>query len=81
MVLNLDGHGPRYAQITRALVALIQRGAIAPGSRAPSTRDLAETAGCSRNVALLAYEQLLIEAAGVGRPRAGTLVSSELPQA
>lgn len=81
MVLNLDGHGPRYAQITRALVALIQRGAIAPGSRAPSTRDLAETAGCSRNVALLAYEQLLIEGYFVARPRAGTFVSSELPQA
>jgi GntR family transcriptional regulator/MocR family aminotransferase len=81
MVLSLDGRGPRYGQITRAMVALIQRGALAPGSRAPSTRDLADSVGCSRNVALLAYEQLLMEGYFVSRPRAGTFVSAELPRA
>jgi GntR family transcriptional regulator/MocR family aminotransferase len=80
MVLDLDGRGPRYGQITRAIVALIERGALAPGSRAPSTRDLADSVGCSRNVALLAYEQLLIEGYFVSRPRAGTFVSADLPR-
>jgi DNA-binding transcriptional MocR family regulator len=61
MLLSLDGRGPRYTQITRALVSQIRHGALAPGSRAPSSRELARDTGCSRNVVLLAYEQLLIE--------------------
>ena len=69
MVLTLDGRGPRYAQITRALVTLIRRGILAPGVRAPSTRELARDTGCSRNVVLLAYEQLRLEGYLVGRAR------------
>ena len=76
MLLTLDGRGPRYAQITRALVSQIQHGALAPGSRAPSTRELARDTGCSRNVVLLAYEQLLIEGYFVSRQRQGTFVAS-----
>jgi GntR family transcriptional regulator/MocR family aminotransferase len=78
MILTLDGHGPRYAQISRALVALIRHGALAPGTRVPSSRELARDVGCSRNVVLLAYEQLLLEGYFVGRERAGTFVAPEL---
>jgi GntR family transcriptional regulator/MocR family aminotransferase len=81
LVLNLDANGPRYAQIARALIALIQRGVLAPGRRAPSTRTLAEGLGCSRNVVLLAYEQLLLEGYLVSRRRAGTFVPPNLPSA
>ena len=78
MVLRLDGRGPRYAQITRALVTLIRRGVLAAGSRAPSTRELARDVGCSRNVVLLAYEQLRLEGYLVGRERTGTFVARGL---
>ena len=78
MVLTLDGRGPRYAQITRALVTLIRRGVLAPGVRAPSTRELARDIGCSRNVVLLAYEQLRLEGYLVGRARTGTFVAPGL---
>ncbi len=78
MLLTLDGRGPRYAQITRALVSLIRRGVLAPGTRAPSTRELARDAGCSRNLVLLAYEQLRVEGYLVGRERAGTFVAPGL---
>src|SRR5262245_37588566 len=79
MLLSLDGSGPRYAQITRALCGLIQGGVLTPGARMPPTRELARDLGCSRNLVLLAYEQLLLEGYLVARRGGGTYVSPELP--
>ena len=81
LLLRLDGLGPRYTQITRALCALIQTGALAPGTRVPPTREVARTVGCARNVVLLAYEQLVLEGYLTSRGGAGTFVSSDLPVA
>ncbi len=78
MVLSLDGRGPRYAQIGRALAGLVRRGVLSPGSRVPATRELARDLGCSRNVVLLAYEQLLIEGYLESRLREGTFVAHDL---
>ena len=72
MLLSLDGSGPRYAQITRALCGLIQQGVLTPGARMPPTRDLARDLGCSRNLVLLAYEQLVLEGYLVTRQGGGT---------
>jgi GntR family transcriptional regulator/MocR family aminotransferase len=80
LVLDLDGRGPRYAQIARALIGLIHRGVLAPGRRAPSTRALAAGLACARNIVLLAYEQLLLEGYLVSRRRAGTFVAPHLPR-
>ena len=79
MLLTLDGLGPRYTQITRALIDAIRRGTLAPGGRAPSTRELAVDLGCSRNLVLLAYEQLILEGYFVSQPRGGTYVAPDLP--
>src|SRR5690349_10480612 len=82
MVLHLDGQGPRYAQITRALCGLIQSGVLAPGTRVPPTRELARDLACSRNLVLLAYEQLILEGYLTSNGRgAGTFVSPDLPSA
>jgi GntR family transcriptional regulator / MocR family aminotransferase len=81
MLLRLDGHGPRYAQITRAICGLIQTGDLAPGTRVPPTRELAQDLGCARNLVLLAYEQLVLEGYLVTRPGGGTFVAPELPEA
>jgi GntR family transcriptional regulator / MocR family aminotransferase len=82
MVLRLDGHGPRYAQITRALCGLIQSGVLPPGTRVPPSRELARDLACSRNLVLLAYEQLILEGYLTSRGRgAGTFVSPDLPTA
>ena len=80
MLLGLDGQGPRYAQIIRALVSQLRRGVLPPGRRAPGTRELARDLGCSRNVVLMAYEQLVIEGYFVPREREGTFVALDLPQ-
>jgi GntR family transcriptional regulator / MocR family aminotransferase len=79
MLVELDGAGPRYAQITRALLSQIHSGLLPPGARVPGTRELARELACSRNVVLLAYEQLVLEGYLVGRTKAGTFVSAELP--
>jgi GntR family transcriptional regulator / MocR family aminotransferase len=81
MLLELDGAGPRYAQITRALLSQIDTGLLTPGARVPGTRELARELACSRNVVLLAYEQLVLEGYLVGRSKAGTFVSADLPRA
>jgi GntR family transcriptional regulator/MocR family aminotransferase len=81
MLLRLDGLGPRYAQITRAICGLIQAGDLASGTRVPPTRELAQDLGCARNLVLLAYEQLVLEGYLVTRPGGGTFVAPELPEA
>jgi GntR family transcriptional regulator/MocR family aminotransferase len=79
VIIRLDDRGARYAQITRAVCALIQSGTLAPGARLPPTRQLARDLGCSRNLALLAYEQLTLEGYLVARRGGGTYVSPDLP--
>lgn len=79
LLVRLDGVGPRYSQITRALCGIIQGGGLAPGARVPPTRELARDLGCSRNIVLLAYEQLTLEGYLVTRRGAGTFVSPDLP--
>jgi GntR family transcriptional regulator/MocR family aminotransferase len=79
LFIDLDGRGPRYAQITRGLVAAVTSGALRPGARLPPTRAFARQLGCSRNIVLLAYEQLILEGYLQARPRAGTFVSTDLP--
>ncbi len=80
MFLKLDAKGPLYDQIYRAMRANILDGRLSPGSRAPATRELARDLHVSRNVAMLAYQQLLAEGYLTTRRGAGTFVAQELPQ-
>ena len=52
------GHGPLLARLAGALEAAILRGAIAPGTRLPSERDLARDLGLSRSTVVAAYDRL-----------------------
>jgi GntR family transcriptional regulator/MocR family aminotransferase len=80
MWLQLDGEGPLYQQLYRALRRAILEGALLPGARLPATRSLAREAGVSRNTALLAYEQLLDEGYVTARTGSGTFVAASLPE-
>jgi len=75
-MLKLDGQGPLYAQLYRALRAQILAGELPPVRRVSATRTLATELGLSRNAAILAYEQLLAEGYLVARTGAGTFVAS-----
>lgn len=60
---------------------LVLSGGISPGSRLPSSRDLARQVGVSRNTVLAAYDQLTAEAYLEGRVGSGTFVVRNLPDA
>src|SRR5688500_8717745 len=74
MYLELDGKGPRYAQITRALRAAMLDGRLGVGGRIPPSRMLARELGVSRNTVVSAYEQLRAEGYLEGRVGAGSYV-------
>jgi GntR family transcriptional regulator/MocR family aminotransferase len=76
--LPLDGQGPAYGQIYRAIRAAIRRGRVEAGLRLPSTRWLAADLGVSRNTVIAAYDQLLAEGYAESRVGAGTFVASQL---
>jgi GntR family transcriptional regulator / MocR family aminotransferase len=80
MFLKLDADGPLYDQIYRALRGQILGGRLVATTRVPATRDLALELGVSRNVAIMAYRQLLDEGYLTARRGAGTFVARELPR-
>jgi len=75
MFLELDGHGPHYAQLVRALKSSILDGRMVAGSRLPPTREFALNLGLSRTTVLAAYEQLRAEGFINGRVGSGSYVS------
>ncbi|HUB89327.1 MAG TPA: PLP-dependent aminotransferase family protein [Dyella sp.] len=75
MFLELDGRGPLYDQLTRALKASILDGRISAGTQLPPTRELAQELEISRTTVLAAYEQLRAEGFIDGRVGSGSFVS------
>jgi len=76
MYLELDGQGPRYAQLIRAMKAAILDGRMAAGSRLSPSRTLARELGLSRNTVLAAYEQLQAEGFLLARVGSGSYVAN-----
>ncbi len=79
--LTLDRSAGHLAvQLAAALRGAVRDGRLAPGSRLPSTRDLADALAVSRGVAVTAYEQLVAEGFVVSRQGDGTRVASLPPE-
>src|SRR5262245_4800045 len=72
MPMYLDGSGPLFQQVYRALRDGIVAGRFAVGTRLPPTRALATDLGVSRATVLLAYEQLAAEGYAGGKQGSGT---------
>jgi GntR family transcriptional regulator/MocR family aminotransferase len=70
---------PLYRQLYDQLRELILAGRLPPGTRLPSSRELAADFGVSRNTVVGAYDQLLAEGYVDGAVGAGTFVSTVLP--
>lgn len=81
MLIPMDGAGPLYLQLYRSLRYAILHGELTPGSKLPASRAVAHDMRVSRNVVLLAYDQLRAEGYVEGRAGAGTFVTSPLPDA
>lgn len=72
LMLTIDraDRAPVYEQIRRRIVAMVDRGALAPGDRLPPTRLLAQKLGVHRSTVVRAYEELW--ALGYLESRAGS---------
>jgi GntR family transcriptional regulator/MocR family aminotransferase len=76
VLAKLDRARPRLGeQVTAALRGAIVAGRLTPGTRLPSTRDLAVDLGLSRGLVVAAYEQLVAEGRLVSRRGSGTVVA------
>lgn len=80
MRLDPEADSPLYLQLTRRLRKAILEGRVEPGTRLPSTRDLAGDLAVSRTTVIQAYERLGLEGYLDGRVGDGTYVSRELPE-
>jgi len=75
--------GPRVhlnRQVCDILRNALQRGEWAPGTRLPSSRELAEDTRLSRNTVLYAYQQLLAEGYLTAQGGSGTYVAEVAPK-
>ena len=79
MHLDLDGQGPQYLQLSRAIRQAVQQGRIAGGARLPATRELAQALGLARNTVRAAYEHLGTVGLLHGRVGAGSFIADNVP--
>jgi GntR family transcriptional regulator/MocR family aminotransferase len=77
--LTRSGDAPLFRQIYLQIRFAILSQSLAPGTKLPSTRALAQQLSVSRSAVVSAYEQLLAEGYASGRVGSGSYVSSELP--
>jgi 2-aminoadipate transaminase len=77
MFVHVDraSHIPIYLQIKESVRRLIQQGALSPGERLPSTRQLAETLGINRMTVDAAFSQLEADGLITSHVGRGTFVS------
>lgn len=73
-----EAGGPVIRQVYEQVRAAIHDGALKPGGRLPSSRDLAQRLGVARASVVAAYDQLLAEGYAEGRQGSGTYVSGDL---
>lgn len=71
---------PLYRQLYFQLQEAILAGQLAPGTRLPSTRALAQELQVSRNTTLNAYDQLIAEGYIESKVGSGTCVTHTLPE-
>jgi GntR family transcriptional regulator/MocR family aminotransferase len=70
---------PLFRQLYLQLRSAMLSRRLRPGTKLPSTRELASLLGVSRSAVVAAYEQLLAEGYTSGRRGSGTYISSDLP--
>lgn len=81
--LDRDNHVPLYQQIEEFLREQIKSGALAPKTRLPASRDLANHLGVNRITVTTAYADLEAEGLICSQPGSGTFVApplSRLPE-
>ncbi|MES2354273.1 MAG: PLP-dependent aminotransferase family protein [Pseudomonadota bacterium] len=72
-------HIPRHRRVYEAIRKAILNQQLPPGSKLPSTRDLARDLSLSRNTILTAFQQLLAEGYVIAQTGSGTFVANTPP--
>jgi len=80
LTLNIDTNKVIYLQVYQQLSELIHQGQLLAGDRLPSTRALSLKAGISRNVVIMAFDQLELEGLIEIKPGAGAYVKTTAAQ-
>ncbi|WP_208298603.1 PLP-dependent aminotransferase family protein [Streptomyces liangshanensis] len=75
LTVDRDSPLPLAVQVRNSLRRLVENGSLRPGTRIPSTRQLAHDLGVSRSVTVEAYEQLAAEGYLLTKRGSGTTVS------
>jgi GntR family transcriptional regulator / MocR family aminotransferase len=78
--ISRESEAPLFRQLYLQFRAAILSRRLRPGTKLPSTRQLASQLGVSRAAAVAAYEQLLAEGYTSGRHGSGTYISPDLPE-
>lgn len=79
MYLELDGKGPAYEQLVRALRSGIKSGRFPRGMKLSPSRELSKKLGISRNTVTMAYDRLLSDGWLYARVGSGTFVAAGKP--
>ncbi|HEV8580302.1 MAG TPA: PLP-dependent aminotransferase family protein [Thermoanaerobaculia bacterium] len=79
ILLDESSGVPLHAQLYEQLRGAMLSGRLAPGTRLPSTREMARELGVARNTVLNAFDQLGAEGYLEGRVGDGTYVSAQVP--
>src|SRR5712691_10667462 len=79
IALDKSASSPLYRQLYDQLREAILSGRLAPGTRLPSTRELADELDIARNTVMNAFDQLHAESYLERRVGDGTYVSRQLP--
>ncbi|RDC65956.1 MocR-like pyridoxine biosynthesis transcription factor PdxR [Adhaeribacter pallidiroseus] len=79
--VSRHGEQPMHQQLYESIRGAILGGRLKAGERMPASRVFCEELGISRNIVLLAFEQLALEGYLVGRTGSGTFVANTLPDA
>jgi GntR family transcriptional regulator/MocR family aminotransferase len=76
----IDGAGPKYLRLARAIVEMIKSGSLGPGTWLPSSRELSEQIGIHRHTVTAALDELCKEGWLVVVERKGFQVASALSE-
>jgi DNA-binding transcriptional MocR family regulator len=79
LTVNKKTNKTVFDQILNQLTELIDNGTLSPGSRLPSTRELAKTSGVNRSTVLHVYEELWAQGYIESTPGSYTLVRKRKP--
>jgi GntR family transcriptional regulator / MocR family aminotransferase len=78
--LARSSDAPLFRQIYQQIRSAILSQDLPPGTKLPSTRQLAGLLSVSRSAVVSAYEQLLAEGYATGKVGSGSYVASDLPE-